>query len=651
MTLIALRQRPLVLNTAWLTTAMALLACLLTFRWLAHGPSGDVGHLLFVYSFLSRVAVSLLAGAALGLGGAISQVVLRNPLAEPTTLGTSAGAQLALTLVALFWPTLPLVEKEIVAVVGALLATVISYSLAWRSGLSPLALILGGLLVSLLCSAIATIAGLLNAGQMVSVFIWSTGSLAQYDWTPAIILLLNLIIAGCGTALLLRPILTLTLNDETVRSLGVPLQPLRLAALAIAMALAGAVVSMVGVIGFVGLAAPALSRLTGARSLRAQIAWSPFLGALLLCLADQAVLAAGRWSASLPTGTATALLGAPLLFWLLPRLKEGRPVVLTERSTANLNMRPLHVTGAFIIIVLGIFVAVGYGRGIDGWVINTGSGFWSVFQWRWPRVLAATMAGSMLAVAGVILQRLTGNSLASPEVLGVSSGAAVGVILLVFAFGAIGEAERLIGAVGGATVVLAVLLTIGRHVGFSPQRMLLMGVATTTAFSAIAALLIASGDPRMQMLLGWMSGSTYQVTPDTAIAAAVTNVTLLLTTVFVARPLALAPLGRGVGQALGLSVWSGRTSLLIVASLFTAAGTLVVGPLTFVGLMGPHFARMFGFRGAMSQLFAAAAFGALVMMLADWLGRNLLYPYQVPAGLLAAIVGCPLLLWSMGKGR
>lgn len=595
--------------------------------------------------------MSLLAGAALGLSGAILQTVLRNPLAEPTTLGTSAGAQLVLTLVASCWPSLPLAEKEIAAIAGASLTTAISCGLAWRSGFSPLALILGGLLVSLLCGAVAAVASLLDAPQMSSVFVWSTGSLVQYDWAPAMLLFLHLIFAGCCVAPLLRPLSTLTLGDDAVRGLGVPLRTLRLVAVAVAVALAGAVVGIVGVVGFVGLAAPMLSRLTGARSLKARIIWAPFLGGLLLCLTDQIVLATGRWSASLPTGTVTALLGALLLFWLLPGLREERPAAPSLRFPPSLALRPGLVPGISILFLVIILLALGFGRGIDGWSVTIGPDIWSVLQWRWPRVSAAATAGSMLAAAGVILQRLTSNSLASPEVLGVSSGAALGVILLVFAVGAAGEAGRLTGAAIGAAAVLGVLLAISRRVLSSPHRLLLTGVATTTAFSAIAALLIASGDPRMRMLIGWTSGSTYQVTPDEAIAVAVVSVALFAAVASIARPLALVPLGRSVGQALGLSAWSGRTGLLVMASLFTAAGTLVVGPLTFVGLMGPHFARLLGFRRPLAQLFAAAAFGALVMTLADWLGRNLLFPYQIPVGLLAAIVGCPLLLWSLWRNR
>ncbi len=633
---------------ALLALAMALPAGGLAWTELAHVPPGAVGHLLLMYSFLPRIAVSLLAGASLGLSGALLQAVLRNPLAEPTTLGTSAGAQLALTMVTLGWPALSLVEREGAALAGAALASVISCGLAWRSGLSPLRLILGGLLISLFCAAAAAVMGLLDAVQLSSVFLWSTGTLGQYDWTPALFLLPQFGVAVCGAALLLRPLSTLALEDEAARSLGVSLLSLRLAALGLAVALAAAVVCVVGVIGFAGLAAPAFARLAGGRGLKAQLIWAPIIGALLLCLTDQLILAGGHWAALLPTGTATALLGAPLLLWLLPQLREGRPVPGLAASGRSFAWRPGRFVLVFFLLLLAGLLALGFGRGADGWGIVSG---WPVLGWRWPHVLAAAAAGAMLAAAGAVLQRMTGNAMASPEVLGVSAGAALGVIILTLALGTMGEAGRLAGAATGAACVLAVLLLTGRRGAVSPQRLLLAGVAITTVVSALAALLAASGDPRMQMLTGWMSGSTYLVTAPQASMAALACFVLLVATPPIARALTMAPLGRGTGHALGLSVFAGQTSLLLMASLLTAAGTLVVGPFTFVGLMGPHFARMSGCRGALASLFVAALFGALVMILADWLGRNLLFPYQIPAGLLAAAVGCPLVLWSLWRSQ
>jgi ABC-type Fe3+-siderophore transport system permease subunit len=605
--------------------------------------SGDISHMLLLYSTLPRVAVALLGGAALGLSGALFQAVLRNPLAEPTTLGTSAGAQLAVTLAALWLPGL---GREGPALAGAALATGLSCALAWRDGLSPLPLILAGLVIALFCGAAAAMLGLLHYEQLAGVFVWGTGSLVQYDWRAAISLAPRLLLAGCGAALLARPLGLLALDDESARSLGVPLRGLRFAALAIGVMLSASVVSAVGVIGFVGLVGPALARALGARRLRALLAGSALAGSVLLGLADRLVLASG-WAAVLPTGTATALLGAPLLLGLLPWLRDTVAQPAPGRAPATHPWR--RIGGLAVLLALALLLALDCGRGPSGWGFDPPGLLAVLMRWRWPRVLAALSAGAMLAQAGAMLQRVTGNPMASPEMLGVSSGAAMGVIVLLLAGVPPTRGAQLAGAAAGAVAVLAALLLLGCRSGFSPQRLLLAGVALTTLFSAAAALLMASGDPRMQMLVGWMSGSTYQTTGADAVAAAIACVVLLAAVPLLLRMLAVLPLGAGPALALGLPPARGRAAVLLATALLTAVATLVVGPLTFVGLMGPHLARLLGLRRALLQLAGAALLGALIMVVADWLGRNLLFPYQIPAGLLASLVGSPFLLWSMRR--
>jgi iron complex transport system permease protein len=105
------------------------------------------------------------------------------------------------------------------------------------------------------------------------------------------------------------------------------------------------------------------------------------------------------------------------------------------------------------------------------------------------------------------------------------------------------------------------------------------------------------------------------------------------------RWLELLPLGDSSAKALGVHLGKSRFYLLLLAALLTAGATLIVGPLSFIGLLAPHLARLLGLTRALPQLLGAALLGATVMVLADWLGRNLLFPIQLPAGLLASLVG------------
>ena len=244
---------------------------------------------IFFYSALPRIAVSILAGAALGLAGTLFQQVLRNPLAEPTTLGVSAGAQLALMAVTLYAPWFLDFAREEIALAGAALATLLVFGLAWGSALSPISLVLSGLIVSLFAGACGAMLTLFHHDYLQSVFIWSTGALDQDDWSKVLYLLPRLAGAAALTIFLIRPLSIAGLGDEGARSLGVSLHSIRLLVVSVAVALSAFVVSAVGMISFIGLAAPALARLSGARRLGDQLVWASIIGAALLWLTDQFV--------------------------------------------------------------------------------------------------------------------------------------------------------------------------------------------------------------------------------------------------------------------------------------------------------------------------------------------------------------------------
>jgi ferric hydroxamate transport system permease protein len=288
---------------------------------------------------------------------------------------------------------------------------------------------------------------------------------------------------------------------------------------------------------------------------------------------------------------------------------------------------------------------------MTGWHWVPTDGMDAMLHWRGPRVFAALAAGALLGGAGAIMQRVTGNSMASPEVLGISAGASLGMIALLFV---VPEAGRLlqIGAAGaGAFVTLLAMLALGRRYGFAPERMLLVGVTLGTAFSALVTVLLAGDDPRMSGLLAWMAGSTYDVTSHDALAACVSLVGLGTVTAFFVRWLDILPLGETVAASLGVNLGASRLALLLLAALMTGVATIVVGPLSFIGLMGPHLARMLGFRRAVAQVTGAALLGAFIMVLADWIGRNVMFPFQIPVGLLATLLGGLYFMWLMLRGR
>jgi ferric hydroxamate transport system permease protein len=647
----ALLALPLFCLAGWLAM-QGLAARLPASDWLAALFSPDMTRMaqaVVHYSWLPRLLTALLAGAALGLAGAIFQQVLRNPLASPTTLGVSAGAQLALTVAALFVPGWLAIAREWIAVAGAGLALGIVFLLAWARALSPLSMVLGGMVLSLFCGALTAILIIFNQNYLTGLLIWGAGSLSQQDFSAVTYLAPRLLIAALLTALMLRPLELIGLDDESARSLGLSLNRTRLAAMTLAVALAAFVVSAVGVIGFIGLAAPPLAMLAGARRFRDRMVWAPVIGAALLLLSDQIVqLAAGVYGDLAPTGAVTALFGSPILLWLLPRLRtNAEPMTQGAPETVRRAPRPgVVIVVLLLTLVVLASIALTVGRGQEGWSV---ADFETYLPWRWPRMAAALAAGAMLAVAGTLLQRLTGNPMASPEVLGISAGAALGLVILIFALPGAERWMQIAAGTVGALVALTMVLTLARRSAFSPERLLLAGIALGALFDALVVALTAAGDPRAGIVLTWLTGSTYRVDSIDAVMTLVVAGGLGLIVPLLARWADILPLGESSARALGVDVGRSRLAILLVTAALSAAATLIVGPVTFVGLIAPHIARLLGFQRALWQIAAAAIIGVLIMVAADWIGRTVLFPRQVPAGLIATLIGAPYFMWRMRR--
>lgn len=616
-----------------------------------HPSIEDTRELLFHYAALPRLVTAMLCGAALGLAGVIFQHVLRNPLASPTTLGVEAGAQLALVIATIWAPFLLGVGREFVAVFGALTVTAVIFAVSSARGFSALTLILTGLVTSLFCGSLIVALKLLNHEYISALFIWGAGSVIQQDWSVVTYLLPRLAVCVVLTALLARPLIVLTLNDESANALGVSLRFLRMSALFVAVLLTSFVTSAVGIIGFIGLASPHIARFAGARRLQERLLLAPVIGAGLLVFVDQAVQAfSGNFSDFLPTGAVTALFGAPLLLWLLPQLRTTgndlpASVALQSRNYDRSRLLPILISALVIMTVVAIFV----GRTASGWSIAYGSALAALSEWRLPRIGVALLAGAMLGMAGVLLQRLTRNSIASPEVLGIGTGVAIGVLISMIVSTAPSRGLQMAFSFAGALAVLAILLWRGAKSHMAPDQLLLTGIALSAFLDAIIISFLAIGDPRASQLLAWLAGSTYKADYTTLWITLAVAITLLPTAPLISRWLDILPLGDETSRGLGIGLGPVRIAVMVLASMLTAASVLAIGPLTFAGLVGPHLARALGLRRGLEQVVGAALIGALIMVTADWLGRVVIFPFQLPAGLVAGLIGVPYLIWHLTR--
>ncbi|WP_421195229.1 Fe(3+)-hydroxamate ABC transporter permease FhuB [Aeromonas enteropelogenes] len=612
----------------------------------------DARQAVVYFSWLPRLAICLLAGASLGLAGTLMQQVLRNPLASPTTLGVASGSQLALMMVTLFAPSWLLLGREWIAMAGGSLAMALVFALAWRRQLNPVVIVFAGLVINLYLAAISMGLLLFFQEELKGLLVWGSGSLVQNSWSGVSYLLPRLLVAGVLAAVLVRPLAVLELDDASARSLGVSLQHLRFAGLGLAVFITACVVSVVGLIGFIGLAAPALVRLLGIRRLAQRLVWAPVLGALLLTATDLLLQTLSRfWPVLIPTGAMTALLGAPLLLWLIPRLgiKSGTPKANATLLVAR-HPAPARLIGLLLLgLLAAVLISLLFGQGMHGWSWPSWLRWQAQLEWRLPRTLAAAAAGVLLALAGTLLQRVSNNPMASPELLGVSGGTFMGVIGTALLLPALPLPMMLLGGLVGAFGCLLLLVAINRRHGFQPERILLSGIAITALFEPLQAIALANGDLRVQQLLSWMSGSTYYVTLPVASALVGLALLMLAACLLISRWLDLMPMGAAVATALGIRLSLAQLVILLLVAVLTASATLVVGPLSFVGLLAPHMAKLMGLVRARWHLLGAAGSGALLMVSADWIGQQILFPQDVPVGLVSTLLGGAYFMWCLRR--
>lgn len=266
---------------------------------------------------MPRTIVGALVGVNLSLAGAILQAVMRNPLADPHIIGISSGAGLAGVAIMILFPEMEMLLTP-VAFIGAMSAAVIIYILAWKNGIKPVRIILAGVAVSAFLGA--GISGLMIffSDRVHGALMWMVGGLAARSW-PHVHIILPYAIIGIVLALWASAYLNiLQLGDEMARGLGVNVEVTRILCTALAALLAASSVSVVGLLGFVGLIVPHAARLLVGSDYRFLLPAAALLGAATVTLSDtfaRVILA----PVELPVGIIMAFLGAPFFLFLLRR--------------------------------------------------------------------------------------------------------------------------------------------------------------------------------------------------------------------------------------------------------------------------------------------------------------------------------------------
>jgi iron complex transport system permease protein len=275
------------------------------------------------------------------------------------------------------------------------------------------------------------------------------------------------------------------------------------------------------------------------------------------------------------------------------------------------------------------------------------------FVARLPRILAAALVGGSLALAGAIFQALLRNPLATPDTLGVSSGAALGAMLAIafhFDFAIAGLSSISLSSLAGAIGALGIvyMLATARRRGLSTTVLLLAGVTMTAFFSALTLFVqylsnFADTFRTVRWLMGALDVGSY--TP--LMAGLPLMVVAFAMTVTLPRPLDLISLGADAAAARGVDVPQAERLALVSASLLTGAAVSISGPVAFVGLVVPHIVRLMIGSDHRLVLPASALFGATFLIGCDLIARTLFSPVELPVGIVTAIIGGPFFLWLL----
>lgn len=269
---------------------------------------------------------------------------------------------------------------------------------------------------------------------------------------------------------------------------------------------------------------------------------------------------------------------------------------------------------------------------------------------RLPRVLLAMIIGANIAISGALLQAVMGNPLADPGLTGVTSGAAVCVLIIMLAMPEYTNFIPIAAFVGGLLAATVVYSLAWRRNGISPITIILSGVAVNALCGGVVGYLSIIYSDRLPSAVQWLNGSLASKGNNALFMVLPYAIVGWILSIFAIRKTNIIRMGDQVASNLGENVTKIRILLSILAVFLAAISVAAIGMIGFVGLVVPHMARMLVGSNYKHMLPMSMALGALVLLIADTGGRTLFSPLEIPAGIVMAVIGGPYFLYLMRRG-
>lgn len=304
------------------------------------------------------------------------------------------------------------------------------------------------------------------------------------------------------------------------------------------------------------------------------------------------------------------------------------------------------ILGLLAAVLLGIFC----GSTRLDWKNNAANSTIILTYLRVPRVAAALLAGVGLSVSGVLLQSVTGNALASPNIIGVNAGAGFCCILLLNFFPQYWAALPF-GAFIGAFATTLLIVTVAKKISAAPGTVILAGIACTTLLNAGISFLSLLDSDVLSSYNAFSVGGLNGVKLEQLVLPAIIIALCLCVSLLLSRQIHLLCLGDALAGSIGVRTQRIRMVCLVCASASAAAVVSFAGLLGFVGLVVPHISRRLCGNRTGPLLVTSSLVGAILVILADLLGRVLLAPTEIPVGILMAFIGAPFFFFLLLKRR
>ncbi len=600
---------------------------------------------------LPRVVMGILAGGSLAIAGLFLQTLTKNPLASASTLGINAGAYLFVIVSTIFIPSVIGKYPFVVSLLGATFSALLVMGLVGKV-MDPVRVALTGMIVSLLFSSFTGALQLLFENETNGLFLWGAGTLIQLDWSGVQFSFFFILIGVICALLVGKKLDLLTLGDDIAISLGQSVFKVKAISWMTAILLSAATVSVVGPIGFVGLMAPHIVRFLGIEGHRLMVIHSFLWGAILLVGADvlARLVAPGQ---ELPVGAMTALIGGPWLLFLA--YQAGKKY---QKGDARLGGSELPISYPVILgslsllLFVTLLLAVSFGGTsfltIEEW-FNGALTSPFIMNFRIPRILTAFFVGMILAMSGVLLQGVLRNPLGDPSVLGITSGGGAGAMIFLVLFPSVSIAFLPFAALLGSLIAITLILLITWKSQWNPVLLALVGVAVSAVGSAIIQILVVKAKIGVAPALTWLAGSTYAKGWEELEIVSIIALLTIPFSILLSKRLDILSFGDDISSGLGLHVTKTKITAILLGVIMGAASVSIVGTIGFIGLLAPHMARRIVGLEHKKIIVVSMLLGGILLVFADFIGRLVLAPKEIPSGLVVALIGTPYLLYLLRR--